>query len=287
MRVVVTGASGQLGAYAVEALLRAGHQVDAWSHHTPGLVAGVASRPVELTDPDSLRSALETARPDAVLHLAAVASYEAVHRDPRRAEQVNVHATDALARWCREAAIPLVLTSTDAVFDGQRGHYREDDEPRPILDYGRTKREAERVVLDIPLGLVARLSLLYGVSRSGRPGFFDQAMDDLRRGTPRAFFTDEFRTPLHLADAAGALAALVDRGTAGIVHLAGPSRLSRWELMRQAAEALGLDAALVRGNLRSDATASEPRPADTSLVSVRMPELEPNWAPRTVAEALG
>lgn len=286
MRVLVTGAGGQVAAYAVASLRRAGHAVDAWSHHEAVLVEGLTARPVELTSEPEVLRALTDSPPEAILHLAAIASYEAVHREPEQAGRVNVGATATLAAWCRREGVRLLLTSTDAVFDGEQGRYREEDEARPVLAYGRTKRAAEERVIDVPGGLAARLSLLYGFSRCGRPGFFDQAMADLRAGRPRSFFVDEYRTPLHLADAADALAGLIAGEAAGIVHVGGPERLSRFELMRRAAGALGFNPALVGGNRRSDAPASEPRPADVSLDSSRVRGLLPAWRPRRVEEAL-
>ena len=127
------------------------------------------------------------------------------------------------------------------VFDGSKAWNREDDPAEPILAYGRTKREAEPHVLACPGGLVARLSLLYGPSRCGRPAFFDRTMDALRRGEPRAFFEDEFRTPLDLATAAATLASLAATDAVGTVHVAGAERVSRFELVRRAAIALGID----------------------------------------------
>ena len=79
-----------------------------------------------------------------------------------------------------------------------------------MLAYGRTKLEAEAAVTAIPGGLVTRVSLLYGPNPSGRPGFFDLAIDALRRGEPRDFFRDEFRTPLDYRTAADALVRLVE-----------------------------------------------------------------------------
>lgn len=286
MRVVVTGATGQLGAYAVGALVRAGHEVIPWGRRGPASVGGCPGRAVELTDVEATRRELDESRPETILHLAAVASYEDVFRDPEAGESVNVGATRTLAEWCLRHEARLVLTSTDAVFDGERGGYREEDEARPVLAYGRTKRAAEREVLAVPGGLAARLSLLYGFSRCGREGFFDRSIAALRAGESRAFFTDEYRTPLHLADAAGALAGLIGAERAGIVHVGGPERLSRFELMRRAAAALGINPERVRANRRADVPSPEPRPADTSLDSGRLARLLPSLVRRTVEVAL-
>ena len=96
--------------------------------------------------------------------------------------------------------------------------------------------------------MVARLSLLYGPSRSGREGYFDRTTAALRAGLPQAFFIDEHRTPLDYATAARILVRLAESETPGLFHLGGPERLSRFELMRRAATALGIDPILVRPN---------------------------------------
>ena len=115
----------------------------------------------------------------------------------------------------------LVYTSTDLVFDGSRSWYREEDPAQPILVYGQTKHAAERFVLDTPNGLVARLTLLFGPSRSGKEGYFDRTTAALKSGVPQAFFTDELRTPLHYAIAARILIRLAESETRGLLHVGG------------------------------------------------------------------
>ncbi len=239
MRVVLTGASGQLGAYLLDRLAEDGHAVAAWSGTDPGHRRGIALRPVDLTDPAATDRALAEADPDVIIHAAALSHYEGVRRDPERARAVNVEATARLASWCARRGRRLVFTSTDSVFDGTRSWYREDDPAEPIVAYGRTKREAERAVLATPGVLVARLPLLFGPSRSGRVVFFDRALARLREGEPQTFFEDEFRTPLDYATAAAILVRLAEAGTTGLLHVAGRERVSRFELMRRVATALG------------------------------------------------
>ena len=141
-------------------------------------------------------------------------------------------------------------------------------------------------MLDVPRGLVARLSLLYGPSRSGREGFFDRTISALRAGEPQAFFTDEHRTPLDYATAARALVRLAESETLGTIHLGGPERLSRFELMSRAAGAMGIDPTLVKPNRRADVPFAEPRPADLSLDSSRLNRLFVDLAFPQVENAL-
>jgi dTDP-4-dehydrorhamnose reductase len=286
MRVLLTGASGQLGAFAIGALRAEGHDVIAWSGSEAGTRDAVAFVPIDLRDPGATATALDAADPEAVLHLAAISSAEAVRLDPATAHAVNVEATRRIAAWCAGRGRRLVFTSTDLVFDGSRPWNREDDPAGPILGYGRTKREAERAVVAFPGGVVARVSLLYGPSRCGRPYFFDRAIEAMRAGESRPFFADEFRTPLDLATAATILARLVRSDASGVVHVAGAERVSRLELMRRAAVALGIDPSLARSSLRADVAGAEPRPADVSLDTTRLAGLFPDLARPTIEEAL-
>ncbi len=180
MRVVVTGASGQLGSTVLFRLAEAGHEVWGWSGSLDEKRGPFVLRAVDLRDEPTVLQRLEEADPEVVIHAAAVSSAEAVRRDPVFGRAVNTEATARLAAWCDSRGRRLIYTSTDLVFDGTRSWYREEDAAEPILEYGRTKRDAEPAVLAIPRGLVARMSLMYGPSRSGRPSYYERTIAGLR-----------------------------------------------------------------------------------------------------------
>jgi dTDP-4-dehydrorhamnose reductase len=286
MQILVTGASGTLGSHLIPELLGNGHQVIAWSATRAGHRAGIPLQSVDLTDTPGARRALEEANPDLIVHAAAISSAAEVARDPGRGWNVNKGGTEVLSAWARQSGRSILLTSTDLVFDGSRTWYREDDQAAPILEYGRTKQAAETLTLANPHALVVRICLLYGPTRTSRLAYFDQAMADLRSGKPRTFFEDEFRTPLDYVSAASILVRLVGSGVTGIVHVGGPERVSRFELMQRAARVLGADPSLVRANRRADAPGPEPRPADVSLDTTRMRSLLPNLVLPSIEDAL-
>src|SRR5262245_13939479 len=111
MRWLVTGASGLLGSYLLRHLRERGADVVAWSGSQPGERFGVPLRPVDLADSDAVARAFAAARPERVIHAAALARVDACHRDPGLAEQINTRGSALLADVAGRAGARLVLVS--------------------------------------------------------------------------------------------------------------------------------------------------------------------------------
>jgi dTDP-4-dehydrorhamnose reductase len=268
-------------------LALAAHDVVGWSRRDgEKAAAGQCHRLVDLCDRVAVATGLRAVDPDVLIHLGAISSADEVGRDPRTAWEVNVEATRRLAEWAEGNDRRLIFASTDLVFDGTKCWYREDDSPRPVLEYGRTKRAAELAVGEERRNLTVRLSLLYGNAPPGREGFFDRAIASLRAGVPQAFFNDEYRTPLDYATAARAFAEFAESQLSGTIHLGGRERLSRFELMQRAASALGIDPGQVRPSSLTAQHTAEPRPADVSLDTARLRTLFPELTIPTIETAL-
>ncbi|MGH9677838.1 MAG: SDR family oxidoreductase, partial [Candidatus Acidiferrum sp.] len=224
MRLIITGAGGQLGNYLARAARRLKDTVILWgSPRTAGQVES-PMRALDLMDHKSVSSAFQEARPDVVLHAAAMARVADCHRDPALAYRVNAGGTEVLARLSAQCGARLVLVSTDLIFDGEKPPYVESDPPSPLSCYGRTKQDAELAALRCPRCAVARVSLLFGPGLAGKPTFFDEILAALRGGKPVELFQDEWRTPLDMSTAALALLALAKSEYTGVLHLGGPER---------------------------------------------------------------
>jgi dTDP-4-dehydrorhamnose reductase len=278
MRILLTGASSQIGGYFLREIATERMPVVAWSGSRTGRLFGVELQPVDLADTEPVHAAFRRAAPTVVIHAGAIAAVAECRRNPERAYQVNTQGTALLADLAHEAGARMLFLSTDLVFDGEKGGYREEDQPAPLSVYGRTKAAAEQAVLAVPRGLVLRVSLLFGPGIVGRPYFFDEQVTALREGRTLTLFSDEWRTPLSLATAARALRALVDSDIVGILHLGGPERMSRLEMGQRLAAYLGVDASAIQAVLRTSVPAAEPRPCDTSLDSSRWRSLFPAQA---------
>lgn len=281
-RLLVTGASGQLGAYLLQDLQRRGGEVIAWSGSRSRTLFDCPLRVVDMGDRDALAAAFRDAKPAIVIHAAAMSRIDDCYRDPAAARRVNTEATTVLAELCQQTGSRLVYVSTDLVFDGRRGGYRESDPPSPLSIYGRTKLEGESPVLAGDRAAVVRASLLFGPALSGRPSFFDTQLQSLRGGAPLALFEDEYRTPCSLLATARTLLAIAASDFCGLVHLGGPERMSRWDMGRRLAAALGADASVFTKLKQADRPSPEPRPGDVSLncglLRERFPDTPwPSW----------
>lgn len=252
LRILVTGADGFLGGHAQAAVRAAGHVL-----LTTSRKAGDAA--VDLTTPGIAGALAQALRPDVVLHLAAMARLGDCERDAERARAVNAAATAALAE---RFGARLLAVSTDLVFDGRRAPYAAGDPPSPLSAYGRSKVEGEELAAAHGARVV-RLPLLFGPDARGR-GASASLRAELAAGRPAGLFVDEYRTPLHAADAARALVAMVvDPAGPRLVHLAGPERLSRWEFGRRLCARHGLPLELLQPIECHDPL----RPRDASLRS--------------------
>jgi dTDP-4-dehydrorhamnose reductase len=283
-RWLITGASGQLGGHIVRRLQSGppAAEIFALTRRPGSAPPGCHELCADLRDAEALRSLVREAQPTHIIHTAAVTAVSEAFARPQEALLVNLDATRVLAECAAGCAARLIFTSTDMVFDGESAPYREDDPPRPLSHYGRTKAAAERELAGRPGVLIVRLPLLYGLPCTPRQTTFLRQMQALRRGEPLPLFTDEFRTPLWLADAAAALVALARSEWTGLTHVAGPQRLSRYGLIERCAALLRIERPRLVPASRLGAGAGEPRPADLSLDGRRFLTHFPELAPRPV-----
>ena len=163
----------------------------------------------------------------------------------------------------------LIFISSDLVFDGTKGDYREDDPTAPLSVYGRTKVAAEQAVLSrIGQGadcLMVRTSLIIGADRFGLTGNLAWMEGLIRSGESIPLFVDEFRNPVAAAELARGLRLLARRAEPGLYHLAGPDKMSRFELGRVLCRAMGWPEKLLQSTRLADLVLDPPRPADVSL----------------------
>ncbi|MCX7976518.1 MAG: SDR family oxidoreductase [Bellilinea sp.] len=244
MRILVTGASGLLGLnFALR--YHADHQVSGVVHRNPLNNPPFQQIVADLSDAETLQAVLDQSEPEVVLHCAALANVDECERNPQRAFQVNVALPAGLARLAARDGFRLVHLSTDAVFDGQRGDYTEEDTPNPLSVYARTKWQAEQQVLETcPQALVARVNF-YGWSLSGQRSLGEFFYYNLKQGRGVKGFTDVIFCPLEATQLADLLLRLVEKGAAGLYHVVSSECQSKYAFGVSIARRFGLDESLI------------------------------------------
>jgi dTDP-4-dehydrorhamnose reductase len=283
VRLLLTGAAGLLGG-RLAVLLARGHDVIALRHRSP-LPPGLESVALDLLGgaPDAV---LDAARPEAVVHAAALVEPDRCEREPELARRLNVVASERLARACASRGVPLVLVSTDLVFSDADAPRDEATPPRPTSEYGRTKRAAEEAVLAAaPANAVARVPLVVGRGYGPRATASESIAWALRAGRRLRLYTDQYRTPADPESVAAGLDRILEVRLPGVFHLAGPERISRHALGLRVAALLGLDPDLIAAETHDSYPPGAPRPQDACLDSTRTRHTL-GWAPRPLDDAI-
>ena len=217
--VWITGANGLIGNYLVRT---APKFAPAWQ------VRALTRQQFDLLDYVAVRREFREDQPQLVIHCAAMSSIAEAQVNPSLAHRINVEVTELLAKLSAE--IQFVFFSSDLVFDGRKGNYVETDAVNPIHVYGETKVAAEKIVLKNPRHLVVRTSINGGISRGGRRGFNEQLRLAWKTGRKMKLFTDEFRCPIFAGETARAVWELATQNRAGLFHITGAEKLSRWQI---------------------------------------------------------
>lgn len=264
MKLLVTGAGGLLGSRVVEMAEARGHEVySGYAHRTPDF--GRAVR-FDLGDRQSISKMIEGIAPDVIIHGAALTDVDRCERERILAHKLNVEATRSVADAADMAGSFLIYISTDYVFDGGRGMYREDDPTNPVSFYGKTKLLGESFCK----GCIARTCVIYG-SRpaSGKVNFALWLLQNLRAGKEVRVVTDQFITPTLNTNLAAMLLEAASRRVCGIYHLAGATRTSRYDFAGLLADVFELDSGLIIPSKMADMKWDARRPMDSSLETVK------------------
>ncbi len=189
-------------------------------------------------EPSLAAEIVAATKPAAVICAAGATDVERCETDQAWAAAANHLGPLALARAAKD--VPFVFLSTDYVFDGEAGPYAEDEAPHALSVYGQTKLDGELAILrEHPNALVLRTTTVYGPDPQ-KKNFLYTLTRVLNAGNTMRCPTDQLATPTHVDDLATATLKLLEQGATGLVHVAGPQFLSRYEFAQIACEILGL-----------------------------------------------
>ena len=291
MKILITGANGLLGQHLVQALLHQQFTVVATSKGPNRLPFEPSEqfsyRSLDITDELSLEKVMEEERPDVIVHAAAMTQVDECEKNTELCEKVNVYGTTQLLVDAEAFSKYIIYVSTDFVFDGLNGLYREDDDLRPVNFYGFTKMQAEAIMhtSEIPWAIV-RTCLVYGNPLQGtRSNIVNWVRESLQEGEPIKVVSDQMRTPTYVGDLAHGLVEMIKRKATGIYHLSGKEQLTPYQMALKTADHFSLDKSLITEVTADTFTQPAKRPPRTGF-DISKAEKELGYNPMTFEEGL-
>ncbi|HEV2339660.1 MAG TPA: SDR family oxidoreductase [Patescibacteria group bacterium] len=267
-KVFITGASGFLGT-KLFAMYANTAEVSGTYHKHPkeGLI------PFDVTDAEQTREVITRFHPDNIIHTVALADVDICEERREDAEIINYLGTKNVVDAACAIGARVDYISTVYVFNGEKGQYTEEDEPNPMNWYGETKLRAEREVATLPHYGIYRFDKLYGYNGEGKP---NDAFSKVLAGKLFQVNSNSIRQPLFIDDVDRGIQFIQERNLNGIFHMAGPEKMSKYDLTIQLAKLIGKES-LVIPILEKEQVAR--RPKDASIVTTKAESLGIRFTP--------
>ena len=272
MKILITGANGLLGQHLVKLLTDCtDHEIIATGKGAARflpLVKRLQYYPLDITDGLAVHELIDKTRPETIIHCAALTQVDECELAPIKAWSVNVTGTRFIIDAAKRINARIIFISTDFVFDGVHGPYKETDAVNPVSYYGSTKVAAEKSVAESGLSFtIVRTCLVYGHSLFGtRSNIINWVKQNLEQDKPIQVVSDQWRTPTYVEDLAKGILLIVEKKAEGYFHISGEAILSPWQMAMAAAKWLKLNSALIEKVDAANFTQPAKRPVTTGFI---------------------
>ena len=280
-KVLIIGGSGLLGSALVGLFPNAVFTFNRTEMNVPN------SFKLDISEQGALELLLEKVRPETVIVTAAMTDVDKCELNPQMAYRINALPFFTITKYLSRVGGRIIQVSTDYVFSGEVGGYREYDIREPINVYGRSKMEAEDIITNSGISYaIIRTSGIFGVRESsGKINFFLWVCRSLLNGKEISIVKDQYYSPTMNTSLAEAIAEIYDKGIDGVLHFSSIDRISRYDFALLIADAFSLNHNLIKPTLMSKMKWVAKRPRDSSLNSERALKTLTN-KPLRVSEAI-
>jgi dTDP-4-dehydrorhamnose reductase len=265
LKLLVTGASGLYGSKLAEIATARSYEVySGFSRDQPAYGTSIQ---FDVSDKNRVAQIFKEIDPEVVVHAAALTDVDKCEMNKELAWKINVEGTRNIVEAVKATNVFLVYISTDYVFNGEKGLYKEADKPDPINYYGLTKLKAEGIVTDFADECcVARASVVYGSTlAAGKVNFALWVLNKLKRNEQARIVADQWNSPTLNINMAEMTLEIIERKLTGTFHLCGATRISRYDFAKQIASSFYLDSNLICSAASAEFSWAAQRPRDSSL----------------------
>ena len=262
LKFLVTGSAGQVGQQVVKDLSKSNQVFSCYNESKPEYGDSVK---MDLKNYEMVSSVLTEIKPDVVIHLGAMTGVDICEKEKTSASEINTKATEIIAKECSKLNSFLVYVSTDYVFDGNFGMYKEDDVANPLGFYGKSKLEGEKAVQNFSTNwCIARTSTPFGLHPT-KKSFPMWVIENLQKQKQIDVLIDQFTSPTYIPNLSRMLIEISERRITGIIHAAGASKISRYQMASMVSDKLNLDGTLLKQISMNKMKWVAQRPKDSSL----------------------
>lgn len=215
---------------------------------------------IDLAKKTDTKKLIDKINPDIIIHTVGLSSLKACEENPSLAEKINIKTTTNITDAIKNKSCKLIFISSDYVFEGNKGNYKECDQTRPKTIYGKNKLEAERYIKkNLKKYIIIRTSNVYG---NGGGGFFNFIKENLENKQKLFIYKDTFYTPTHVEDIVKSIDIMIVKNINGIYHIAGNTKESRYTFAQKIAQCFKHDLKLI---IPIDKPKGDPASMDSSL----------------------
>jgi dTDP-4-dehydrorhamnose reductase len=265
LTLLITGASGLYGSKLAELATARNYEVcSGYNKDQPPYGAPIQ---FDVKDKNRVEEAVKNVKPEVVVHAATLTDVDECEENRELAWKINVEGTRNIAEAAKSSNAFLVYISTDYVFNGDTGNYKETDVPDPINYYGFTKLRAEGLVKEL-MGeyCIARASVIYGSTpAAGKINFALWLLNKLKKNEQTKIVADQWNSPTLNTNMAGMTLEIIERKLTGTFHLSGATRISRYDFAKKIAKTFNLDTNLISPTPSAEFSWAAKRPKDSSL----------------------
>jgi len=262
LKFLVTGSAGLVGQQVVKYLSKSNQVFSCYNESKPEYGDSVK---MDLKNYEMISSVLTEIKPDVVIHLGAMTGVDLCEKEKTSASEINTKATEIIAKECSKLNSFLVYVSTDYVFDGNFGMYKEDDVANPLGFYGKSKLEGEKAVQNFSTNwCIARTSTPFGLHPT-KKSFPMWVIENLQKQKQIDVLIDQFTSPTYIPNLSRMLIEISERRITGIIHAAGASKISRYQMASMVSDKLNLDGTLLKQISMNKMKWVAQRPKDSSL----------------------
>jgi len=291
MKILITGSNGLLGQNIVKQLLEQKNIDFLATSKGENRMSNLSSdnyQQLDITNKEEINAVFKSYQPTVVINTAAMTNVDACEEQRTACWDMNVNAVRSLINACEEHNTHLIHLSTDFIFDGENGPYKEEDKANPLSYYGQSKHEAELLIQNSGLEkwAIARTIIVYGVvEKMSRSNVVLWAKGALEKGEPINVVDDQFRSPTHGSDLAKGCLLIAEQEANGIFHLSGKEVMSILELVEQVADFYKLDKSIISPIKSSILNQAAKRPPITGFILDKA-KAELGYSPMSFKEGL-